>query len=979
MPIPAMKIKSPKSWERQSRFSERLIAKRKIEALSGRRSGLASRNSGFFGRRDRGMTVIKKLFRKILKFGIIAAVAVVIFALGALVYYSGRVPTKEEMISASQGSATKIYDRTGEHLLYYFSSDEKRVWVPLDQIPEHVRWAVIATEDDQFYEHHGFDFPALIKAALHEVLGIGPARGGSTITQQLVKNVLLTPEKTYKRKLKELIFSYYLEKRFTKDEILGLYFNVVPYGSTAYGIEAAAGTYFAKKAQALDLAQGAILAAMLQATTYYSPYGSHVDQLMERQHFVLKKMTELGYITAEQEKQAMEEKLEFKPLSQSIVAPHFTLYIKELLAEKYGEAAAEKGGLKIITSLDFEKQEIAEEAIVAGVERNEKKNGAHNASLVSIDAKTGEVLAMVGSRDYFNQEYDGAVNVAMRPRQPGSSFKPIVYAASFLEGFSPETVLFDTVTKYKTETGDDYEPHNYDGTEHGPVSIRQALAGSLNIPAVKTIYTVGIDKVLDLADKMGYTTFGDRSRFGLSLVLGGGEVKLVEHVGAFAIFAQNGVKHDLQYILKVEDKDGKTLEEFKPEENKGEEVLEPQVAKQINSILSDNNARAYIFGEKNYLTLPDRAVAAKTGTTNNFRDGWTIGYTPSIVTGVWVGNNNNTVMKGKADGSIVAAPIWNEYMKKIVAGTLVENFEQPEAKPLPDKPMLNGQAVAETVVKIDKITGRLAADLTPVNLIEERKYRSEPHSILQYVTRGNILGPIPNDPAKDPAYSAFEDGVMRWAEKNNYATKEPLPTEYDNVHTEENKPRIQLSSPADGTVVTNPAISATAEASAKRGIARVEYYFDGELISTQKNYPFDLNDYQLIGIENGEHFLKAVAFDDVENSAEKNVKIYLNLPDEYVNPINWTTPHDGQEFYQEQLPFNLSVRISNDSSFNKVDFYLQKKGEQSTWLGYNEVKGPEANLLLTEAMSGEYNLYVILTGVNGKTVRDKGIWVKVGE
>ncbi|NMC51992.1 penicillin-binding protein [Candidatus Kuenenbacteria bacterium] len=976
MPIPALKVKSPRSWEDKGRFSDSMIAQRR--AAVGRREEIKKPlGGGYYRRRGEREKSYPRFFRKLLKLAGVGIIALVIFVLGALMYYSGKVPTREEMIIASQGSATKIYDRTGEHILYFLSGSEKRVWVPLDQIPEHVRWAVIAIEDDQFYEHHGFDFPALVKVALHEIFGIGPQRGGSTITQQLVKNAVLSPEKTYKRKLKELIFSYYLEKKFSKDEILELYFNVVPYGSTAYGVEAGAETYFGKKAQDLTVGEGAILAAMLQATTYYSPYGSHVEELMARQKFVLKKMRDLGYISEEQRAAAEGEKLEFKRLSQSVVAPHFTLYIKELLAEKYGEEMAEKGGLKVITTLDFDKQKIAEEAIAAGVERNEKKNGAHNASLVSINPKTGEVFAMVGSRDYFNEEYDGAVNVAMRPRQPGSSFKPIVYAASFLEGFSPETILFDTKTKFPTETGKIYEPNNYDGTEHGPVSIRKALAGSLNIPAVKTIYVVGINKVLDLAEKMGYTTLGDRSRFGLSLVLGGGEVKLVDHIKAFSVFANNGVKNDLQYILKVEDKGGEVLEEFKPEENKGEEVLDSQVAKQINSILSDNGSRAWIFGEKNYLTLPDRPVAAKTGTTNDFHDGWTMGYTPSLATGVWVGNNDNKAMTGKADGSIVAAPIWNEYMKRALEGTPVENFEQPENKPLPNKPMLNGQAADEVTVKIDKTTGKLATDLTPANLIEERKYRQGVHSILHYVTPGDILGPIPIEPSKDPAYAAFEEGVRLWAEKNNYINIENPPTELDDVHTEENRPSIEIISPKDGATFYEPNFEVSVESGARRGVDRVEYYIDNELIGTQKNYPFGFANYQLIGFENGEHFLKAIAYDDVGNSREMNIKIYINLPAGYAKPVSWIVPTDGKEFYVGQFPFNLKVKIDSYSLFSKIDFYSQKQGEESVWLGYKEVRGAEASLLLTELSGGDYNLYTVITGTNSRTIREDGIRIKV--
>ncbi|HOY11244.1 MAG TPA: penicillin-binding protein [Candidatus Paceibacterota bacterium] len=979
MPIPALKIKSPRNWEKGERFGARVIAKRKAEAVASRKGGsFLSRKGDVHNGREKN-DFFKRVAKKIFKWGLAVLIAVVIFAVGVLMYYSGKVPTREEMLVASQGSATKIYDRTGTHLLYYFSSDEKRVWIPLDQIPEHVRWAVISVEDDSFYEHHGFDVPALIKVAMHEFFGIGPARGGSTITQQLVKNVLLSPEHTYIRKFKEMIFSYYIEKKFSKDEILEMYFNVVPYGSTAYGIEAAAGTYFGKHAKDLDVAEGAVLAAMLKATTYYSPYGSHVEDLIARQKFVLSTMAKLGYITTEQEQTAKEKKLEFKKLSQTVVAPHYTLYVKELLAEKYGEEMAEKGGLKVITSLDYDKQQIAEEVVMAGVERNEKNNEAHNAALVSIDPKTGEVLAMVGSKDYFNEEF-GAVNVALRPRQPGSSFKPIVYAASFLEGLSPETILFDTLTTFRTETGQDYTPRNYSGKENGPVSIRKALGGSLNIPAVKTIYLVGIDKVLNLAEKMGYTTFGDRSRFGLSLVLGGGEVKLAEHTQAFGVFAQNGIKHNLQYVLKVEDKNGKVLEEFKAGDNEGERVINEQAAKQINSILSDNSARAWIFGEKNYLTLPDRPVAAKTGTTNDFHDGWTMGYTPSLVTGVWVGNNDNKEMKGRADGSVVAGPIWNEYMRRVLAGTPVENFEQPETSTLPDKPLLNGQIGSEIVVKVDKITGKLATDMTPAYLVEEKRYQGELHDILQYVKRGDLLGVAPEDPSRDPMYAAFEAGVKAWAEKNNYTiTTEDPPADYDDVHTLDNQPNLEIIEPRDSTKFEEPTLNITIETSASRGIARAEYYIDNELLTSVKSQPFNLSDYQLIGIENGEHFLKVVVYDDVGNFQERNIRIYLDLSEEYIHPVSWISPKDGQGIALGDFPIDLKVRIKNGELFKKIDFYSQRKGGESVWVGYNDGSGSEVTVQLDNLETGEYNLYAVLTGTSGKVAREQGVWVTVGK
>jgi membrane peptidoglycan carboxypeptidase len=980
MPIPALQVKSPQSWKgkKKSYPSDKSIKKRRASFGVKKKTTKfkVPKRSTYFGKRDNGSNFKQKFLKPFIKYAIYGLIFVILFGATTFIYYSYKVPGKEEIRQAAHGTTTKIYDRTGEVVLYDLSGDYNKTWVPLDQIPEHVRWALISIEDDQFYSHRGFDIPALVKVFLHEAFGIGPQRGGSTITQQLVKNTLLTSERSYWRKIKELIISYHMEKKFNKDEILEMYFNAVPYGSTAYGIEAAAHTYFGKSAEELDLAEGATLAAMLKATTYYSPYGSHTDELLARKDFVLSQMVRLGYVSEEAASAAKEKELEFNKLSSSIKAPHYVLYIKELLAEEYGEELVEKGGLKVISSLDWEKQQIAEEAITAGVERNEVNYAAHNAALVSIDARTGEILAMVGSRDYFNEEYDGAVNVTMRPRQPGSSFKPIVFASSFIEGLSPDTILFDALTKFKTDVEGEYIPHNYDGEFHGPVSIRKALQGSLNVPAVKAIYLAGVDSVIDLAEDMGYSTLGDRSRFGLSLVLGGGEVKLTDHVKAFGVLAQEGVIHEPVYILKVEDIDGKVLEEFKPDEAKGEKVMDPEIAKMVNSVLSDDSARAYVFGLGSYLTLPGRAVAAKTGTTNDYRDGWTIGYTPSIVTGVWVGNNDNSAMKGSAAGGNVAAPIWNEYMRRSLEGSDVEGFSEYKKVDLPEKPMLNGKMGAENVVQIDRASGKLATSMTPPSFIEEKAFQ-ELHSILHYVNKNNIKGPIPEHPERDDQYSSFEEGIIVWAEENEIEIKEELPTEYDDLHTEENRPTLSINSPANSARFNEPKLDVSVQVNTKRAISRIEYYIDNQLIKTENNWPYNLSNYQLVGFENGDHWLRAIAYDDIDNSREASVRIFLNLASEYSRPVVWLSPSDGDELYAEQFPYNLSVRINNHTLYSKVDFYLKRDSGSSSWIDYKDISSGEVSVALDEAESGDYSFYVILTSKNGQTVSDGGIRVRV--
>ncbi|MDD5290154.1 MAG: transglycosylase domain-containing protein [Patescibacteria group bacterium] len=714
------------------------------------------------------------LWKFILKIILILIIIAGVFLAGAVAWFSRDLPKSTNLLTKDKMAAAKIYDRTGQTILYDTGGDFVRTKIKLSDIPDYAKWSTIVAEDRGFYSHGGLNFKGMLRALLVDILHGGSAsQGGSSITQQFVKNALLSNEKTITRKIKEVILSWRMEQRFSKDEILEMYFNEIPYGGTAYGIEAAAHKYFNKNAKDLTLAEGAVLAALPQAPSYLSPYGPNKDKLLARKDWILDSLVSEGYISKEKAEAAKKEELKFVNISNSIIAPHFSFYIKELVTEKYGEQALTDQGLKIITTLDLDQQKKAEEAINKFYDRNVKSFNARNAALVALNPKTGEITAMVGSHDYFDEENDGAVNVAISPRQPGSSFKPIVYSAAFEAGFSPDTVLFDLLTTFKTEVGD-YTPHNYNDHYFGPVSIRKALAGSLNVPAVKTIYLVGINNVLDLAERLGYTTFSDRSRFGLSLVLGGGEVKLLEHVSAFSALANDGRQFQPLAILRIENSDGDILEENKPEKNRNKEALKPQITRQVVGIMSDNSARAFVFGEKNYLTLPDRPVAAKTGTTNDFKDGWTLGFTPSLAVGVWVGNTRGDVMKGAADGSNVAAPIWHEFMVNALKGTLVENFIAPDSIILPNKPMLNGSFTAETIVgNVKKI---------------------EVHNILHYINRNNILGPAPATPWDDPNYNSWELAVQDWAQKNGYINKE--------VVVDGSEPIVTILKPVAGAILT---------------------------------------------------------------------------------------------------------------------------------------------------------------------------------
>jgi len=967
MPIPQLfRVKSPQEW------------KNKYQKKKGLKPRLFNLFNKLFPPPSKRLK--PRRFRRFISFIFVGIVFLFLmgwaFLVGTLTLFSRDLPDPNRIIERAVPESTKIYDRTGKTILYEIHGEKKRTLVNLEDISNYAKWATITAEDKDFYRHRGFDLKGIARALLIDFIKGGKIQGGSTITQQLIKNSILTKEKTFVRKIKELILAYQIEKKFSKDEILKMYFNEVSYGSVIYGIEAASQTFFGKSAKDLDLAESALLAVIPRAPTYYSPYGNHTDELFVRQKIVLDQMTEEGYVTKEEVDTAKKEKINFQIKKENIIAPHFIMYIRDLLAQKYGEKLVEEGGLKVYTTLDLYKQKIAEEVVKEGVEKN-KKFQAYNAALVSIDPKTGEILAMVGSKDYFenpfpegctpglNCKFEPNVNVVLRPRQPGSSFKPIVYAAAFQKGYTPETILFDVETVFKTETKD-YIPHNYDGKEHGPVTIRKALAGSLNIPAVKTIYLTGIDNVLNLAEEMGYTTFKDRSRFGLSLVLGGGEVKLLEHTAAFGALAREGEKHELTAILKVVDKTGKVLEEH---QDKFKKVLDAEISRQINSILSDNEARSFIFGAQNYLTLSNRPVAAKTGTTNDYRDAWTIGYTPSIVTGVWVGNNDNSEMKRGADGSMVAAPLWNNFMKRVLGDTPVEQFKPP--KPLEvEKPILRGQIENEIKINIDKASGKLATSFTPPSFIIEKTYR-EVHNILYYVDKDNPQGPKPEHPEEDPQYANWEEAVQKWAEKQGYSKEKP-PTEYDDLHLPQNQPNLSIISPSSNTTLTDPNLEIRVEANAPRGISRVEYFIDEQLIGVSRISPFNLS-YFITDFENGFHTLKAVAYDDIDNSNSHQININLLLRQTYLS-VNWLSPQNNSTYYSSSFPLLLTISVGRPEDIRRIDFYFSKNNEPHLISSLGEIK--EKNVTTAWApppIPGQYKLYVELIDKNGNLTRSREI------
>ena len=814
------------------------------------------------------------LIKTILPYALIAMALGLLSVLTTFAWFSRDLPRPDKIIDRSVAQSTKIFDRTGEHLLFEVHGAENRTVIKLEDIPEYMKWSTILVEDKKFYEHKGFDLKGIARAVVIDILTLSSAQGGSTLTQQLIKNALLSNEKAISRKIKELVLAYQIERKFSKDQILQMYFNEIPYGSVAYGIQSASQYYFKKDAKNLTIAEGAALAALPKAPTFYSPYGPNKEALLGRKNYIVGLLEEASKITKEQANTARSEELKFTEPSNTLAAAHFAILIREQLSKDYGQKSVEEGGLKVITTLDWDMQQAAEEAVNFYAKTNEDKYSATNAALVAIDPKTGEVLAMVGSRDYFEVENDGNFNVATQgKRQPGSSFKPFVYAVGFEKGFTDKTTLWDVVTNFGKGRGDkDYIPHNYDLKERGPLSVRVALANSLNIPAVKMLYLTGPETVINRAREFGYTTLKDASQYGLSLVLGGAEVTLLEHTAAYGTFAAEGLKRATANLLKVEDSRGTVL--FEKKEDKATKVMEPEIARQLTDILSDNEARTPTFGSRNFLTLGDRPVAAKTGTTNDYRDAWTMGYAPNLAAGVWVGRNNFTPMKRGADGSVVAAPIWNRFMRNALAKKAIENFTKPNIT-YPEKAVLNGSLETGLPVKIDRASGLLATDLTPESQIEEKILKTG-HNILHYVKRDDPLGPEPAPNERDGQYTAWEKAVQAWLKKNNWQSAD-LPTEYDNLHVIENKPNLTILSPQENETIKNMPLSFKVETSAKRGVTRVDYYLDDMFLGSSREAPYAYG-HQTDSLTNGIHTLKVISFDDIDNSesAQVNFNLLLN-------------------------------------------------------------------------------------------------------
>ena len=784
--------------------------------------------------KKRKRSILGGLFR-IFMYTTILVILIGVGTIGVFLF-STSLPNIAELQERQVAESTKIYDRTGEAVLYELYNEERRTIVPFEDIPRNVKNATIAIEDSNFYKHSGISLFSIVRAIVIDLYHGGEfVQGGSTITQQFVKKTLLTQEKTLPRKIKEAILALKLERVYAKDEILEMYLNEIPYGSNAYGIEAAAQIFFGKTSKDITLPEAAYLAALPKAPTYYSPYGNHTPELENRKNTVLTRMQELGFISNEEKEHATKENVVFLPPSTSgIRSPHFVMYVVEQLEELYGEDVLQKQGFVVRTSLDINIQSKAEEVIEKHKDHIQKDFNAGNTGLVAIDPKTGEIVAMVGSRDYFDKNNDGNYNITTASRQPGSAFKPIVYAAALEKGFTPETVVFDVSTEFAVPGAESYQPQNYDSLFRGPVTFREALAQSINVPAVKVLYLTGITKALDMARRLGITTLAGQNQYGLTLVLGGGEVQLLQLTSAYGVFANDGVRNNPVSILEIKKADGEVV--YKNTQ-KQEQAIDPEIARNISDILSDNTARAPAFGSASALYFPNKQIAAKTGTTNDYRDAWIIGYTPSISVGVWAGNNDNSPMEKRVAGFIVA-PIWHDFMAEVLKTIPVEPFVKPK-KIETKKPVLSGEWRGGNTYTVDKLSGKLATTSTPPEFIETRIV-PEIHSILYWIDKNNPQGPNPTNPQADSQFTNWESGVRAWAEKNGLLILESTnkPSDTDDIHTEKNKPRIAIQTPTqnssyapDTTVPVRISVQSTFP------IKQVDYFLNGVYVgSNNKNF-----------------------------------------------------------------------------------------------------------------------------------------------
>ncbi len=829
------------------------------------------RNKINFFSRFLGINIGKWLFLSII-FGCLAVV--VVFA-----WYSRGLPDPSK-VQRKTGFSTEILDRTGKTILYDVYTDQDRKFTPLNEVSDYLKKATISIEDKEFYTHGGFDPMASLRIVKNVVLN-RRLIGGSTLTQQLVKMLLLTNERKVSRKVREFMLAIRIEKSFTKDEILQMYLNEAPYGGTAVGVASAAQIYFGKTPSELTLTESVFLAGLPQSPSRYSPYSSNNKAYLPRAKEVSRRMREDGIITKEMETQvnAELENLQFKGVANNrIKAPHFVMYVRQQLEEMYGASVLETGGLKVTTSLDWDLQQKAELAVKEEVDKVSKQLNISNGSSVVLDTKNGDILSMVGSKDFFDKTIDGEVNVATRPRQPGSSIKPLVYATAFGRSYTPATVLADVLTEFPGK--DDktpYAPKNYDGKEHGLLHLRDALGSSINIPAVKLLALVGVDNVLSQGFKMGITSLEPTketiSRVGLSMALGGAEVKLLELTSAYAAFANGGLKVVPVSILKIQDGSGKVI--FENKVVKQERVIDEKVSFLINSVLSDNNARLLTFGPNSYLNLGS-GVAVKTGTTNDLRDNWTVGWNPNYIVGVWVGNNNNDKMKNVASGVSGAAPIWRREMVEVIKLKSGLTFTQPSGITQIDTDKVSGYPAHDGYPSYKEwfMDGTVPTTADPIHSkVKVCKNDGSKLADAVSISQGNYderdaIIIREKDPLTDK--DLWQKGINDWVAKQT-DTIYKVPTETCGATAEMD---IQIVSPTQRGRVDGDTLSVKYAVASSKPLVETRLYIDDAL---EQTYGSDTSVSKQIKVTTGKHTIKVVAKNNEGKEESKTQDFAVNI------------------------------------------------------------------------------------------------------
>jgi len=810
-------------------------------------------------------------------------------------WYAKDLP-RPDKVQRVEGLSTVVLDRNGE-TIYDIFQGQNRIPVQFADIPKALRDATVAVEDKDFYKHKGLSTTGILRAVF-QIFVFHNLQGGSTLTQQLVKNVLLTNERTLPRKMKEAILSIQIERKYNKDEILQMYLNEAPYGGTAVGVESAAKQYFDKKAKDLTVAECAILAGLPQSPSLYSPFGNDAKAYVARTQHVLRRMRDDGYITPQQEVDINKQitTMKFASGDSNLKAPHFVSYVKDQLIEKFGQKVVDAGGLKVTTTLDLKLQDTAQTIVKEEIDKLKKLNVSNGAAVV-LNPKTGEILAMVGSKDYMATESGGfKFNVAVQAlRQPGSSIKPFSYAAALKKGYTASTVLMDVDTKYPS--GDtakpEYNPKNYDGKFRGPMQLRYALGNSINTIAVKVSALVGVKEVLRTSYDMGLTTLEPTDellkRLGLSMTLGGGEVKLLDITSAYGVFATGGLRQEPVSILKVEDAKGKVL--FQHQEVQPRRVISSDVTFIISNMLSDNDARKDTFGEKSYLVIPGKTVAVKTGTTDDKRDNWTLGYTPSMVVGVWVGNNDNTPMNpALASGVTGAAPIWS----RIIREALIDKKDEPFTKPdnviqMDVDGYLGGTPVTSSTRKEYFIKGTEPNSRSPLYKdFKMSKHEGTKLANVVEILKGEFdtkqyIVFTEQDPVSGDGKNRWQDGINAWVAGQGDTRFHP-PTE---TYSGGDSLAISLKEPGDGQRIDDNAVKVTIKAVSPDGIAKIEVFVDG---AKQKETTSDSFS-DTVNINNGPYrLIKARATDNKGKTAEAEIHISVNQPYGTPTPIPTETP-----------------------------------------------------------------------------------------